>query len=101
MADVSVGEYPVTNAVPPVVAANQPANVYPVRVGAAGNVNVEPVTNEPLLTAVPNCELYVTTFEAAVHFAYRVVSAVRVTPDCETVYVVPVPLAAVAQPTNE
>ena len=50
---VATGEYGFVSAVPPLVAKNQPTNVEPASVGAAGKVSVPPVTNEPGLTALP------------------------------------------------
>ena len=54
---VAVGEYGNVTTVPPSV-ADQPARVYPARVGAVGALAIEPpVVNDPLETDVPPFEL--------------------------------------------
>lgn len=64
-------------ALPPLDAANQPANEYPARVGEPGDDAIEPpVTVDPEDTAVPPWESYVTVNGLAVHCAYSVKSPV-------------------------
>jgi hypothetical protein len=85
---------------PPLVELNQPANVYPVRVGDPGDAAIDPpVTVVPLAMEVPPCESYVTVRVFAVHCAYRVTfdESTKVEP---AVRGVPDPSAIVFQPAN-
>ena len=57
MSVVAVGEYGNVTTVPPSV-ADQPARVYPARVGGVGAAEIDPpVVNDPLETDVPPFEL--------------------------------------------
>jgi hypothetical protein len=61
----------------PVELADQPLNVYPVRVGADAALEIEaPVFTDPAVTAEPPCESYVIVRAFAAQIAYRVKFAV-------------------------
>jgi hypothetical protein len=79
IAEVSEGEYGNVIAAPPSV-ADHPANVNPSRVGSVGAAEIDPpVVKDPLVTAVPPFESYVTVFVFPVQLAYRGKSPVIVT----------------------